>query len=98
MRCIYNRRAHFLPREAIMDGSVASKDRGKHLLVWIVGGFLATLLVSLTAQPVAHFLGFPEFDFAKGLVRGLTSRDVPAYSSAWWMGMATHFFIGAIVF
>ncbi len=81
-----------------MRGDTLSNERSRHVLILVAGGFLGTLLVTLVAQPVASFLGLPEFDFAKGLVRGFSEGSVVTYSASWWLGMVTHFLIGSVLF
>jgi hypothetical protein len=81
-----------------MAGYASREGRGRRWLILFAGGFLATCLITLVVQPVARFLGFPQFDFARSLVQGFTSRDATAYSSAWWLGMIGHFLSGTIIF
>jgi hypothetical protein len=77
---------------------MAKRQGPKKWLVLMAGGFLATIVITVVVHPLAAALGFPEFDFARGLARILTFQNVALFSPGWWMGLAVHFFNGAILF
>ncbi len=74
------------------------KTRARRVAGFIIGGFLATCLITVVVQPVARFLNFPEFDFARSLMQGFTDRPVETFSLTWWGGLALHFFSGTVLF
>lgn len=64
----------------------------------LTAGFVATLVMTLLMAPVATFGQLPIVDFPALLGSLLTGRPVDPFEGAWWAGLATHFFLGAILF
>ncbi len=65
----------------------------------ILGGFVATLVMTMMMMYAAPMMGMPKMDIAAMLGSMFAGGQMPAfYSGAWWMGMLIHFVNGTIIF
>lgn len=64
----------------------------------ILGGFLATLVMTLVWYPVAAATHVPVFDFAAAFGSAFTSGEVRPWTTPWNLGMLEHFVIGSVFF
>ena len=64
----------------------------------LIAGFVATTIMTLLLLPLSRAIDVGVFDFAAVLGAIFTDQSVTAFSRAWWVGMAEHFFNGTVIF
>ncbi|MEX2260488.1 MAG: DUF6789 family protein [Bryobacteraceae bacterium] len=70
-----------------------------HIPIWrtLIGGFLSTILLTVLAfsGPV---LNLPQLDYPSMFGAAFTGEFATPLGGAWWVGLISHFILGAIVF